>query len=189
MPLRVVEPPPAVRTAAASHVLGLTHTDAAIPALKKVSPDHLALVAPHRVYVLGLDAILNGDGLKAARQAGWRYLLADEDRIVASAELEGDHGEHPLLNSGPFVASTAAAIDSLEEQPEVIRGEYELRLLKVPALYVVAAWLAGSLPFVAPLAPAPHFLQAGKLYTEREFISTLVAPAREALSFTGPSGG
>jgi hypothetical protein len=188
MPVRVVEPPDAVRRAAAAHVHQLATPHGLFPALREVLLEELALVAPHRIFTLGVDAVL-GEGLDRAVPAGWRYLVADRNRIVASAELAGDQGEAPSLNSGSFVASTASMIDELELKPEVARGDFELRLLKVPALYVVAAWLIGERRLVVPLAPAPSFLEAGRVYDEREFLEALAAPARRILSFQGPSGG
>lgn len=188
MPLRVVEPPDAVRTAAAAHVHQLATPRGIFPALRDVVREDLALLAPHRTYNLGLDAIGEG-GLQRATESGWRYLVADRDRILASAELAGQAGESPMLNGGPFVASTAEAIEAIEHLPQLADAEFEMRLLKVPALYVVAAWLVGERRLVVPLTPAPDFLEAGKAYSEEEFIAALDAPARQVRQFGGASGG
>jgi hypothetical protein len=188
MPLKPVEPPAAVRSAAAAHVHQLATPHGIFPALRDVVRQELALVAPHRVYTLGLDAVLE-KGLEGAASAGWRYQVTDRDQIVASAVLAGDAGESPLLNSGPFVSSTVTAIDDLESRPEIAQGEFELRLLKVPGLYVVAAWLVGERRLIAPLAPTPSFLEAGRLYTEEDFVAALQEPARRVLAAEGASGG
>jgi hypothetical protein len=183
MPLRPLEPPEAVRTAAAAQVHQLATPRGIFPALRDVVRENLALVAPHRMYTLGADAIVS-DGLSAAVPAGWRFLVADGDRVVASAELAGDAGEAPSLNGGPYVASTATAIDELERLPLLVQGDYEFRMLKVPALYVVAAWLVGDNDALVPLAPAPSFLAAGRPYSEAEFIGALQGPAQEVVSRT-----
>ena len=115
--------------------------------------------------------------------------MGDAERVLASVELAGDAGESPLLNGGPYVAATATAIDELERLPEVAAGDYELRLLKVPALHVAAAWLVGGHRLVVPLAPAPSFLEAGHRYTEEEFVAALREPAQRALASQAPSGG
>jgi len=188
MPLKVMEPPDAVQRAAAAHVHELATPRGVFPALRDVVREELALVAPHRIFTAGLDVLLER-GLEAAAPAGWRYLVADRDRIVASAEVAGDSGEAPLLNGGPYVGSTAAAIGELERLPPVTAGDFELRLLKVPALYVVAAWLVGEQRLVVPLAPAPSFLEPGRPYTEEEFVAALREPARRVLAAEGPSGG
>lgn len=191
MPLRVAEPPPQVRQQAAAYVYELAAPDGAFPALREVDRQELALVAPHRIYTAGLSVLVDR-GLDAAVPTGWRYLVADGPRIVAGVELAddaGDAGGSPLLNGGPYVTATASAIDRLEALPEVAAGDFELRLLKVPALHVVAAWLAGGRSLVTPLAPAPSFLEAGRSYTEEEFAAALREPARRILAAEAPSGG
>jgi hypothetical protein len=189
MPLKPLEPPESVRTAAAAQVHQLATPHGIFAALREVVKEDLALVAPHRMYSLQLDSI-PAKGLQAAKPSGWRFLIADRERVVASAELADDSGNAPLINSGPYVSSTAAAIDELERLPEIADGDYELRILKVPGLYVVAAWLVGERSVVVPLAPAPSFLEAGKPYSEAEFLAALAAPARKVLGLqAGPSGG
>ena len=188
MPLRVMQPPDAVQQAAADHVHQLASPRGVFPALRDVVREELVLTAPHRIYTAGLDALLNRS-LDGAVFTGWRYLVADRDRIVASAELVGDTGESPLLNGGPYVASTATAIDELEQLPEVTTSDFELRLLKVPALHVVAAWLVGDQQLVIPLAPAPSFLEPGRPYPESDFAEAIRGPAQQILAAEGPSGG
>ncbi len=188
MPLRVAEPPPAVRQVAAEYVHQMGTPRGVFPALSGVAREELALVAPHRIYTAGLGDLLDR-GLGGAAQTGWRYLVGDAERVLASVELAGDAGESPLLNGGPYVAATATAIDELERLPEVAAGDYELRLLKVPALHVAAAWLVGGHRLVVPLAPAPSFLEAGHRYTEEEFVAALREPAQRALASQAPSGG
>lgn len=188
MPLKVVEPPDPIRIAAAAHVHQLATPHGIFPALREVVRERLALVAPHRVYVLGLDAVL-GEGLAAATSAGWRYLIADGDRIVASTESTGESGKYQMLNGGPYVAATAGVIDDLEGIPDVMTGEWEFRLLKVPALYIVAAWLVDKQDLVVPLAPAPSYLEVGHVYRGNDFFAAIREPARAARTYQGPSGG
>jgi hypothetical protein len=87
------------------------------------------------------------------------------------------------------VTSTAAVIDELERLPEVTADDFELRLLKVPALHVVAAWLAGDQRLAVPLAPAPGFLESGRPYSEPDFAEALRGPAQRVLAAEGPAGG
>src|SRR5262249_58641349 len=136
-------------------------------AVPPAAPESRKRRCPHRIYTAGLDGLLNR-GLDGAVFTGWRYLVADRDRVVASAELAGDAGESPLLLGGPYVASTAAAIDELEQLPEVTTSDFELRLLKVPALHIVAAWLVGDQQLVDPLRPPPHLLAARRPYSHND---------------------
>jgi hypothetical protein len=188
MPLRPSEPPDAIRRAAAAQVHQLTTPHGVFPALREVIREHLELVAPHRMYTLPLNAIIE-NGFRAAQPAGWRFLIVDEERVVASAEI-AENGEAPSVNSGAYVNSTAAAIDELERMPAVAEGVFELRILKVPALYVVAAWLVDESRIVVPLAPAPSYLEPNKTYSEEEFLAALREPAERVSGLDdGSSGG
>jgi hypothetical protein len=188
MPLRSLEPPRAVRTAAAVHVDRLAALGIFAP-LRGATREELALVAPHRVYTLALTAIA-GRGLDEAQPAGWRFLIAHGERIVASAELDNDAGRAPSVNGGPYVSSTTAVIERLEGVPAIAEGDFELRLLKVPALYIAAAWLVDGDRVVVPLDPAPSFLEAGSLYAQQEFVALLTAPAERVAELDdGTAGG
>jgi hypothetical protein len=156
--------------------------------LGDVSGEDLALVAPHRMFTLRLDRVFTGDLDAVAEASGWRFLVTDEERVLASAETTEDNGEAVALNVGPYVSSTSEAIDELEQLPDVARGDFELRILKVPALYVVAAWLAGGTQILVPLAPAPSFLEPGKPYSEGDFLAALEEPARRILGPEGTGG-
>lgn len=184
MPLKPIEPPEQVQRAAAAQVHQLATPHGLFPALRSVVREDLELVAPHRMYTLGADAIIDKRGLDQASSSGWRFLVADHEKVVASAELDAN-GEAPSLNGGPYVQSTAAAIDELERLPAVAERDYELRILKVPALYLVAAWLAGDESVLVPLAPAPSFIEAGRAYSESEFLAALEGPASAAVT-AGP---
>jgi hypothetical protein len=177
VPLTPIEPPEELFDAVVRHVGQMAM--ASLPTLNGVERDHLALVAPHRMYTLGIDAIL-GKRLEEAEFAGWRFLVADNRRVVASAEVFGEAEQIPSLDSGPYVQSMVEAIDKLDTRPEIAGGQYELRLLKVLALYVVAAWLVDGSRAVVPLTPAPRWLDAGTWYSEEEFVAALKGPARSS---------
>lgn len=188
MPLTAMQPPDSVRRAVAAHVDLVATSRGAFPALRDAARENLELVAPHRMYTLPLDAIA-GTRLDA-RPAGWRFLVTNENKVVASAEVAGEAGEAPAINAGAYVYSTAEAIPYLEQLPEIANGSFELRLLKIPALYIVAAWLVDEHRLVVPLAPAPNYIEAGHPYEEQTFLAALKEPA-EAISALddGTSGG
>lgn len=189
MPLTPSEPPEAVYLAAAAYVRDSTLPEHAFPPLRDVEREILELVAPHQVFTLGLDAVL-GQGMQEAQPTGWRFLVGDGRRILASAEVAAGPDQSPSLNYGSYVNATAEAIDWIEELPDIAAGSFELRLLKVPALYVAAAWLVDDRSLVVPLAPAPAYLDAGHSYPEQEFIAMLRARAEAVASQDdGLSGG
>jgi len=191
MPLNPVEPPEEVSLAAATHVHMLAGTPESFLALADVERENLELVAPHKIYTLSLEAAAGGARLADAQPGGWRFLVADGERVVASAEVPEEEGRHaPSVNSGAYVQATADAIDRLEEMPEVASGAFEMRLLKVPALYVAAAWLADEGNLVVPLEPAPSYLEPGHAYREEEFLDALREPAQRVVAMDdGESGG
>jgi hypothetical protein len=152
-------------------------------ALGRANPLSLALAAPHDVYFLGLDDVAADARLDAARLVGRRFLVMDGDQAVASAEItERDRAFQ--ANEGPYVEATATAIAAAERNPRFADGEYEVRVLRIPALYFMALWLKderGSSDVVIPLAPAPAPLEPGQPYTPEDVLSQLAPSARQRL--------
>jgi len=139
---------------------------------------------PHPVYYVPLDALANGKLLAAATQTSWRYLLVQDDAAVAEAELSvGRRGAKgaaakPLeflgLTHGPFTAATIESLGAAERLPQVAADDYELRLLKVPAVYLAALWLHGAKDdILIPMGDPPGGLKKNKAYTEAAVIKAL----------------
>ena len=137
----------------------------------------LGLSAPHDVYTLGLDELAEGNGLEAAKAVGRRVLIMDAKQPVATAELSDPDGAGGVAaNEGPFTESTASTIEKVESWPVVADGDYELRVLRLPALYLMALWLkdeAGNADLLVPLYPAPRGIEPGRGYTEEELLRDL----------------
>ena len=159
-------------------------------ALTTTASENVALTSPHELRHVGLDALADQRPLDDSETTGWRYLVETGGRAVAGAEVvtDADSGGAVFsqLNEGPFVQATAEALQGLEDRPEVAAGSYQVRMVRIPALYVVALWLEdreGDRDLVLPLAPAPAYLDTGRLYEEQEFLEALAGPARERLAF------
>lgn len=184
MTLRTVEPSPEAIATIRSHLTDL----AARPQfrhrlLAQAEPTGVALAVPHDVYTIGLDRLAEGVGIERAEVVGQRFLVLDDDRPVASAELATGGGFES--NEGPFVGATAEAIRAAESSPQLADGRYELRLLRIPGIYLVALWLRdedGDGDVVVPLAPAPAPLEAGRHYRPEEIQPLLQQLARERLA-------
>jgi hypothetical protein len=167
------------------------------PALRSAKGE-LQLSEPHQVFTLGLTDLAAGKGLAAAKPTSWRYLVREGDNVLASAEAvqTGKGQEHVFsaFNEGRFVASTAEAIRAAHEIPAVKQAGFELRLLNVPGLYVMALWLhepQGKGDLLVPLAPSPVEATAGKPVPAEQLIRELATKA-QAPSKVGPadrSGG
>jgi hypothetical protein len=168
-----------------------------------VRPQELEHSEPHPVYVATLDDLVAGKLLSAARQTGWRYLLVQNEEVVAEAELsaarpaaKGAKGatksrsskQHELtfagLTHGPFSGATVDGLHAAERLPQVEKDDYELRLLKVPAVYLVALWLHGANEdILVPLGQPPAGLKKNKPYTEAAVIRALRATAERTKEF------
>lgn len=158
--------------------------------LMALRADELELSMPHTVHHVRLDDLAARRPLGDSAVTGWRYLAQRGSRVLASSEVSADADGRAAgleqVNMGPHVQSTTQALADLAENAEIQAGDYELHLLKIPALYAVVLWLSapdadGSL-FV-PLAPAPDYLEAGRLYREEELLDLLEGPARARLEF------
>jgi hypothetical protein len=159
-------------------------------ALGRADPGRVALTMPHDVYDLGLDRLAAGATLADATVVGRRFLVLDGDAPIASAELAGEGAEFQATE-GPFVAATASAIAEAERDPELAKADYEVRLLRIPALYFVGLWLkregGGGDDVVIPLEPAPAGFDAGRRYAPAELLPLLAERARVRLAFDDES--
>lgn len=131
---------------------------------------------PHEVFNLGL-ADLKAGNLARAKAVSWRFLLRQDDKVVASAEAVTDGGgaRFSQFNKGPFVNSTAAALESSRRLVDTDKS-YEARVLHVPALYTMILWLhdeQGNEDVYVPLEPAPAGIEAGRSYSEDELFGIL----------------
>jgi hypothetical protein len=105
------------------------------------------LSEPHPVYNIGLDEVLKGRqaNLSAAQQTGWRYLVSQGGNTLAATEVDQPRSRGEALFSniseGGFAMGTSAAIVAAKQFDELKQGAYELRVLRIPALYVMALWL------------------------------------------------
>lgn len=153
----------------------------------------LDVAAPHDVYTLGLDALAEGKGLQAAEPVGRRVLLMRDAAPVAAAELDDPEGGGGLsATEGPFAEATASAISRVESWPAVAEGDYELRLLRLPAVYFMALWLkddAGDRDLIVPLEPAPAGIEAGRGYDAAELFGELRERARSRLENADDEAG
>jgi hypothetical protein len=190
MPLRVAEAPNRILEEVRSTLNAFAKRGRfRTPALSRARADRLTLALPHPVYTLSLQDLVDGKRIREARLVAWRYLVEADRTPIASAEVIVAESKRPRFsqfNEGPFVQSTAAAIDELQRRPELDEASYELRALQIPALYVVALWLAdqsGERDLVRALEPAPEYLETERIYPEGEFLERLVEPARTQLAF------
>jgi hypothetical protein len=165
------------------------------PALRSATGP-LQLAEPHQVFTLGLVDLAAGKGLDAAKPTGWRYLVQEDDKVLAAAESvavgPADEYAFSAFNEGSFVASSASAIRAVREIPEVVQGGFELRLLNVPGLYVLALWLhdaQGKGDLLVPLAPSPVEAPTGKPVAAAVLLKELADKAQTPIEAASRTGG
>ena len=164
------------------------------PALRNATGT-LQLGEPQQVFTLDLSDLVAGKDLDAARPTGWRYLVQEGDKVLASAEtVAGPRGEQVFsaFNESRFVDSSAKALRKVRETPEVAQGGYELRLLNVPGLYVQALWFhetQGRGDLLQPLAPSPVETPGDKPAPAAVLLKELAAKARVPMEAADRTGG
>jgi hypothetical protein len=188
MPLQISKPPIAAEKAVHSMLGRLVAADdaALVPALQSASLSSLAISTPHRVAVLELDRILNGDSLRsAAQKKGWRFLVHNGANVIATINTSvGRKGKHQFghITEGPFVAGTEQAIRRAEALEAVQNGRFELLLLQAPAIHVVALWLRNldnDADLIVPIRPAPKPLQANRVLSTSKFMTAVAKLAAQ----------
>lgn len=146
---------------------------------------------PHPVYQLTLADLAEGRGLDAARRVGWRYLLEDgSHQVLGFAETSdeaADGVQLRALNTGRFGQATRDAVEAAEHLGFVARDDFEVRVLRVPALSLNALWLAGDRDTVedalVPLSPTPAEILPGAPTRAAELLDKLRPLARRRLGF------
>ena len=197
MPLNAMKPSAAVAEVIRGHLAEMANLGRFRTArLRAAAPVSLSLAVPHPMYNLGLSDIAGRNPLGKAKLTAGRYLVLEGEQAVATAEaVQPSARAKPVFshtNEGPFVASTAAAIEAAEQLPEVKAGSYELAVLRVPALYVMALWLKGGTrkapaDILIPLSPAPPGLTAGERMTAEAFCKALAALKKQRGKSTATS--
>ena len=96
------------------------------------------------VYVLGLDAIVAGRDLSAAKLAMWTHFFPSardgDDRLMA-ADVNADTSRFASLKEGPQVRAFYRQVQALQQAPDIGLRSFELAQLRIPALHVKAVWL------------------------------------------------
>ena len=182
MALHTFEPDPETVEAVRAHLSELVgRAEFSGRRLARANPLALALAAPHEIYHLGLDELAEGRPVTAARPVAQGFLVFDGEEPVAVAEVGGE-GAGFMVTEGRFVAATARAIERAEGRDDI--GDAEVRLLRIPAIYLMALWLHdpdGGEDLVIPMEPAPAPLEVGRAYRPEELIEPLAELARPRL--------
>jgi hypothetical protein len=152
------------------------------------------LAAPHRVFHLGLDALVSEKPIaKAAKHVAWRANLVDRKKnAIAAAELAvtRDGLRFACVSRGPHASASGASEAAADRWSRGAKSDHELALLRIPGAYCVALWLRssdGGQDAFVPIAPCPPSLKPNTPYSEDELRAALLPEARKQLE--GPREG
>jgi hypothetical protein len=147
------------------------------------------------VYVLGLDAIVAGRDLSAAKLAMWTHFFPsarDGDDQLMAADVNADTSRFASLKEGPQVRAFYRQVQALQQAPDIGLRSFELAQLRIPALHVKAVWLkdkGGTSDVVIPIAPTDPALTPGRRYSVQELLAALRPAAETAIAHTDPLKG
>ena len=200
MPIITRNPPRQASARLIAHVTDLLREKKSLPGARvEMRVEQMSHSEPHPVYYAPLDALAAGKLLDAATQTSWRYLLVQNDTPVAEAELSADgrsagklkgkrSSSKPLtflgVSQGPFTEATVEALHAAERLPKIATADYELRLLKVPAVYLAALWLHSATDnILIPMGNPPGGLKRNRPYSEKQVIKALERLAERTKQF------
>ncbi|RAI60892.1 hypothetical protein [Roseicella frigidaeris] len=206
MPLTIPAPPPesvAAVDAAVPRIAASPGIAAQAPAVaagaaifmnraRTAAPQGGLATVSSRVYTLGLDAIVGGAGLSAATLVHWTHLLPSGGGRVVAADVTADTARFDGMTEGPQPDGVRRLIETLPADPAVAAGNYELAVLRVPALFVTAVWLrgqGGSADILVPADPTDPALTPGRHYSAADFLQALAPAAQSKLANSDPRKG
>jgi hypothetical protein len=193
MSIRLIEPPPRAIELLRSVLDGFVVDGRyVLRSLRGKLKESITIEQAHPVHNIGLQGIIEKPGLDFELTA-WRFLLIEEHVAVAAAELSVKAGSDigfSSVTTGPYVASTAEAIANLSGNPEFQKHDWNMRLLRIPALYFVALWLQGisvKADRFCAVGPIPDFVEKDQVYSWNELRDRLVPAARQRIAAVPPS--
>jgi hypothetical protein len=152
-------------------------------------PVEVAHAAPHRVYTVHLYDLAKSRLLKAATEVAWSYPVFVNSEPIGELEMASKSENRADLkvrafHKTPFTQAIVLALSNAEKSASTRHENYEMRFLKIPAVYFAALWLhAPKDDLLVPLREPPGRLQSNHEYHEAEVISALQPAAEQALRF------
>ena len=183
--LNAILPRIATRTSVATNAPNLGYAvGAALRRGQEGAPPTLAPISAP-VHVLGLDQLATGADVAKTKPKLWTHLLHGEAGAapIAEADLDATNHGFAALTEGDPITALGKRIRALESESLKSDQDYDLAMIRVPALSLTAVWMKGRggapdvvIPNESPQSP----LTAGKRYTLAEFIAAL-RPLAQAL--------
>ncbi|WP_309644788.1 hypothetical protein [Phenylobacterium sp.] len=147
-------------------------------ALAQIAPQTIGdgaldVVGPFRCYVAEPAAFARGATKEAVTAEGWRALLLQGERPVALIDvtLSGQPGAEPAVAvRGPDAATAFYKV--LEAAQDIAsEGDFEVRFLTMPSLFLTALWLAGPASYFLPTRAGADGRPPPRRMTRGQFIA------------------
>ena len=146
--------------------------------------------AAHPVFTAGLDAIVEHDGhvaRVATAPTSWRYAaeLGGTPRVFELAPRGAAGTARPSREGDDrFTPAIRQALTTAQADPRVRAHDFEARLLRIPALKLLALWLhaSGASDLFIPVTRTAVDASPGKVYDADDFRTRLHAAATRTLA-------
>jgi hypothetical protein len=191
MPLESPKPPAAVTASLTDGLRRLPARNRNSYATETAGGAPPTVSTPYQVFTLSPQDLAGGSSLEAAKPIAWRYLLSQASQGLAGGSAVEDFKEAPEVATAEVLTKDAApqfsqlqfgwisnatqrAIAVAQALPEMRTGKYELRMFRMPAIYVDAIWLknqdAGTDLYIPIIGIHPE-LEPFRPYQSDEFLT------------------
>nr|GFC93809.1 hypothetical protein [Tanacetum cinerariifolium] len=146
---------------------------------------------PHEAYFMQLNDVAEGKPLAAAYPTGTRVLLTDgRNQVYSAAEVnQGEPKARPVhFEEREHLQPMLEGIERFSAKNSPARMMYkdlEMRLLRIPALYITAVWLHNEqkdIELLMPVGSVSPPLEAYRVYNGASFLRTIQQAAAERLA-------
>ena len=137
----------------------------------------LHVAPPQPIYSSTIDAVVEKRLLAEAHLTGWQYMLVIGDDLAGVAEVSVSGpppGEAEPSFQVLYPAAYAEFVNTAIAEAERLAGDYELRILRVPSIYLIAVWLVSEDEhLLLPIHPAPFALREKTVWREAELTNAI----------------
>lgn len=140
---------------------------------------------PHKVFSISVSDLADDKDLSSAVQIAWRYILENSSGHKFIAEVGINEGEHDLhmVNTGRHVNNFLRIYKDLAQHHRVEENDYEVNLIQIMPLYVMAVWAKGEdHEFFIPVGPVNSRFSANQVYEYKEFTGILQELAKNHMA-------
>jgi len=134
---------------------------------------------PHQVYYISPNSLVSERSLASAQVVAWRNVQqAFGGSVAAEVDivLDKTNAKVTSINQGPYSSAPVEQIEALRQREHSEDEDFEIRILRIPEVYLVALWLHSlKSDIIIPVAPTPPYVVAGRDYSPSQLGESLSA--------------